>query len=252
MKKPIFDPYELCPCESGLKAKFCCLEPGKTWNKKPSTIREETSTGYQHQKCYASPTKNCSTKISSEHYFSNNILEVLEHNKTVKIGGLPWLEKDSFNLLSRKALVSNILCKTHNEMLSVFDTEMGRFYRTLLEFDEDFNSENPKNEIKIFCGEDLERWMLKTVCNLIASNQIAEKGKVKTLLVKEDYIDILYNDNPFPNKWGLYFSPANQKVQKFNSLYVIPKSHEKELKAAEFGINNFKFNFLLSVQVFFG
>jgi hypothetical protein len=41
---------------------------------------------------------------------------------------------------------------------------MGRFFRTILDFDEDFNRDTPKEELAVFSGEDIEKWMLKTVC----------------------------------------------------------------------------------------
>ena len=118
-------------------------------------------TNYSHQKCYAHGTNNCSQKISGEHIISNNILEQFEHNKTVKLSGHPWIESQSFNLLSRNSLVSNILCTDHNSALSPYDSEAGKLFKCIKDFDENFNNENPKQEKLILNGEFIEKWMLK-------------------------------------------------------------------------------------------
>jgi hypothetical protein len=115
----------------------------------------------------------------------------LEHEKRVKIIGLPWQEKDKFNLLSRNSLKSNILCTKHNSLLSPFDAEMGRFFRTIIDNDLNLISKKPNSEISTFCGNDLERWMLKVTCAFIASNQIlSQTGKPFPL--KDIYLEVLF------------------------------------------------------------
>ncbi|PKL85774.1 MAG: hypothetical protein CVV22_06360 [Ignavibacteriae bacterium HGW-Ignavibacteriae-1] len=219
----------------------------KSWNKKPKLIKPtEAISNFSHNKCYAQKTINCSTKISREHYFSNNILKNLEVNNKVKIIGLPWQEKETFNLIPKSNLVSNILCTTHNTLLSPFDDEMGRFHRIIIKFDEDFNLDNPKNDLSVFCGEDLEKWMLKTACNFIASNQIYRGGVKSNYMLKDEYIDILFNDKPFPENWGMYFKiPENKPIQKFKSISFRSITGNNELQAVEFLINNFKFYLVL-------
>lgn len=241
-----FNPYDLCPCDSGKKAKFCCWT-GKIWDKKPTPLKPPGNiSNYSHEKCYAGTTANCSTKISGEHFISNSILKELELNGKVKIIGLPWQDKEKFNLLSRNKLVSNILCTTHNELLSSFDSSIGRLSKTLLRFDEDFNLDNAKEDLAVFSGEDLEKWMLKTVCAFIASNQIAYKGSKVSCELKDIYVDILYNDKPFPDQWGMYFKiPDDRKIQKFHSISFKALTANNELKAAEFLVNNFKFYLVL-------
>ncbi len=191
-------------------------------------------------------TSNCSTKISGEHFISNNILAGLELNKKVKIVGLPWQERETFNLLSRSTLVANILCTTHNEALSPFDSEAGRLNNTILKFDEDFNLDNSTEDLAIFCGEDLEKWMLKTACAFIASNQITENGKKIHCKLKDIYLAILFEDEPFPDHWGMYYKiPADKIIQKYHSISFRSMTANGELLAAEFLVNNFIFYLLL-------
>ncbi len=209
--------------------------------KSPTLLKPKGSiTNYSHERCYANKTKNCSTKISREHFISNNILEGFEENKKVKIGGLPWQKNETFNLLSRESLVSNILCTNHNNLLSPFDSEMGEFYRTIVKYDKDFNIVNPTNDTVNFCGEDLEKWMLKTVCAFVASKQITRNGVKVSCQLKEKFIDILFNDAPFPENWGFYLKvPSNNVIQNYPSISFRPFTENNEVKAAEFLINNF-------------
>jgi hypothetical protein len=205
-----------------------------------------TTTNYSHSRCYANKTNNCSTKISSEHFISENILASLEQNKKIKIAGLPWMERQTFNLLSRSNLASNILCTNHNELLSPYDTEAGNLHKAFIEFDADFNNKEVKDETRKFKGDLIEKWMLKTVCGLIASNQIAKNGTKQSILLKDIYIDILFGDKECPNLWGLYFKiPADNQIHKFNCLSVLPMTANNEVKCGEFWFNNFTFNFLL-------
>jgi hypothetical protein len=203
-------------------------------------------TKYSHPKCYAKKTKNCSTKISGEHIISDNILELFEHEKKVKIAGLPWNEHQKFNLLSRKALVANILCTDHNNALSPYDTEAGKLFRCIKEFDSDFNNIMPKSEYLKLNGHYIEKWMLKIVCGLIASKQISLNGIKTNPIMKDIYIDLLFNNANWPKHWGLYFKiPDDNQIHKFDCVGIVPLIGNNEVKVAKFLFNNFKFNLVL-------
>lgn len=215
-----FSPYDLCPCKSGLKAKFCCLN-GKSWNKKPVRLVDNIPiTGYSHNSCYANNTNDCSTKISGEHLISDYILDNLGNAKVVKIKGLPWGKPGEVKIMPKAGLVANVLCVRHNTLLSPFDTEMGKFHSTLNRYEKEFQVQFPVNDFSIFCGEDIEKWMLKTACTFIASKQIYIGDKKIECNMRDIYIDILYNDHPFPDGWGLYVDAAERTIQTHN--YVAP------------------------------
>lgn len=201
---------------------------------------------YSHKKCYAKNTGHCSTKISSEHLISDNILKVYEYNKTIKSAGLPWMQENTFSLLSRNNLVSNILCTNHNAALSKFDTEAGDLLRCISEFDLAFNDPEPTNEIKQFNGGYIEKWMLKTMCSLIASNQIILNSQRKSIILKDIYVDILFNNASWPDQWGLYFKvPDNNQIHKFDFISIIPITIKDEIDSVEFLLNNFTFYLIL-------
>jgi len=201
---------------------------------------------YSHPKCYAKKTGQCSSKISSEHLISDNILKIFEHEKTVKTAGLPWMPAESFNLFSRGSLVSNILCTNHNAALSNFDKEAGNLFRCIQEFDSNFNASEPISELRQFNGDYIEKWMLKTICGLIASNQIAQNGKRKRLKLEDIYVDILFNNAPWPDQWGLYFKvPDNNQIHKFDFVGIMPLIANDKIGAVEFLLHNFIFNLIL-------
>ena len=199
-------------------------------------------TNYSHSKCYANALNNCSTKISGEHIMSDNILELFEQDKSVKVTGLPFIEKETFNLLSRKSLVANILCTNHNEQVSKYDSEAGKLFRSIIQYDNDFNDINPKTELIKINGDYIEKWMVKIICGVIASKQIASNGVRINAILKNIYIDTLFNNIRLPKEWGLYFKiPDNHIIHKYNCASVLPMTADNEVKAAEFLINNFKF-----------
>ncbi|WP_293332175.1 SEC-C domain-containing protein [Microcoleus sp. CAWBG58] len=242
-----FKPYDLCPCQSGKKAKFCCWISKGKWNKAPTPVRvKDIGVDYAHNKCYASSTNKCSTKISREHYISHNILKEFVHERKVKITGFPWIEPETWKLLPTESLASNILCENHNQALSGLDAQMGRFFRTILDFDENFNRDNPKEELAVFSGEDIEKWMLKTVCAMVASSQLAIQGKKHDVQFKKEWVDLLYNNHFWPEYWGIYFKvPEDKTISQFKSISVEPLTGASELKKVEFSINEFKFNLIL-------
>lgn len=241
------NPYQPCLCGSNKKAKFCCLD-GKVWNKKPTLISQDTHTVYSHPKCYSNLLQNCSSEISKEHYISKNILEHLKLDNKVKVIGLKWQEAQHFNLLSVNSLVSNILCIYHNNVLSPFDNEMGRFFRTIYNYDQNLNIGNQNNEVSLFCGEDLERWMLKTICGFIASKLVTKDKVLLDITIEHEFLEILFQNKSMPKGWGLYYKiPEDKLVHHYHSISFKPLTNNNKILGAEFAINNFIFYLLLSV-----
>jgi len=237
-----------CPCESNKKAKNCCLKTN-TWNKFPSDITPKNALdGIENVKCYAKQTKNCCEKISGEHYISKNVLEIVNDNKgRIPIEGVTWIPVGESRVLPTKNLVSNILCKRHNEALSPLDAEAGKLIKTIGSYDNDFNATIPKDEIKVLCGEDIERWMLKTTCGLVKGGHLGKDGIPLKAEVKDIWIDILYGKISWPNSWGLYVSTSTETIHHSKLFGFLPMTHPTthELIAVDMLINNFKFYLLL-------
>lgn len=60
----------------------------------------------------------------------------------IEFGGLPWKKPGELVTYGINSLVSNILCKCHNEALSPLDTAAGRTFRILQEIYEDLSPAN--------------------------------------------------------------------------------------------------------------
>jgi hypothetical protein len=200
--------------------------------------------------CLASKYNNCSGGISGEHYISKSILNLSSIDDKVEISGLPWIEPNTFEKIGINSLTANILCTKHNNDLSIYDAEILKLFKAFAEIDNHFNKSCflDVNEIKID-GNKIEKWMLKTCLGLIASKQISKNDKREELVIKDLYLDILFNDKKIPDNCGLYFKiPNNRMIRKHNGFSFIPQTANCELKSAEFWINNFAFNFIIVIS----
>jgi len=122
------------------------------------------------------------------------------------ISGLNFLG-DRTESIAIRSLTSNILCKGHNEALSRFDAVGDRFFAALDRIDAAYiaDVQDSQDENFLFKGHDVERWMLKTLCGIVFSNNASSAtspitGWRPNLL----WLKILFLNQAFPNNWGLY------------------------------------------------
>lgn len=201
---------DLCPCESGKLIKDCCLRPKGILRPKPFIPKiPDPKTGIKNLRCYAAEFANCSEKISGEHYISHSILkELSDDGITVEIEGLSWLN-DEKKKLPTKRLESNILCKRHNEAFSGFDSIAKRFFLSIDRIDKEYGADIADSEDRVFLfnGHDIERWMLKTLCGLVCSGGASsQSAPIIGWTPSHQWLKILFGQERFPNKWGIYFS----------------------------------------------
>jgi len=67
------------------------------------------------------------------------------------------------------SLTSNCLCQVHNSALSQLDTAAARCFQAIKFGDLERTGEGKHY---LFSGHDIERWMLKTLANMVASRNI--------------------------------------------------------------------------------
>jgi hypothetical protein len=136
---------------------------------------------FQNPDCYARELGGCSTQINREHYVSEGILELIEEpdgtrSRTVRSYGLSFLAGES-RILGVAGLTAKILCKTHNEALSPFDSAGKAFYCAVDRLNASTAPAAPA-EVLTVSGDDLERWMLKTLCGgLYSGNFMVKPGE---------------------------------------------------------------------------
>lgn len=188
-----------CPCGSRLPANKCCLGPSGFFKQPSNTTPNGKVTSISREKCYANSLNDCCNKLSREHFISHNLLHHLNINNRLSVSGLSWTGVDT-KTISPRALASNILCERHNNALSGLDSIALRLFRAL---DESDLSDTNKKELILFCGHDLERWLLKTLCGLIASKSLVLTDDVE-LDIQREWLEILYGKSEFTDEAGLY------------------------------------------------
>ena len=188
-----------CPCGSGEKAKRCCLTANNNWLKVTANLTPPRPvTGFSHPNCFAASTRDCSPKISLEHFISRGLLTQLNNNSAI-IAGLAWQPKAKFNRIGINSLASKVLCVRHNTALSSLDGPVIRLSQALEDFDDALANETSviNTELRLFSGEDIERWILKAIIGAVQSKNL-------TSVLPGDLTNILFGIQPWPTDWGLY------------------------------------------------
>ncbi len=211
---------------------------------------EQKKEGYAHTKCYLSSKKGCSDKISGEHVYSHNFLEILERNKaTIDVYGFPWIPKEQVKPVGKNSFKSNILCTNHNSKLSPLDTEIGKFASAICEIDKDF-MEDESNGSKNYQidGTYIERWLAKTIVGMTESKQMVNDFG-SSFSYKSHLLDLIcFPQARWPLGWGLYFS-SNIKIHSSSSFGLIPmflNQNVKELIGVKLKFIGFEMHFLMS------
>ena len=200
-------PSAPCPCGSGDPASRCCLTTAGFRKVPASTIPRPPRTGSSLQSCYASVLTDCNSRRTREHYISESLLQYLNRTDGLKVSGLAWLEEKEITL-PPGALASTILCDRHNAALSPLDAIAVRLFQA---FDEDRAGGSGKQMLYLFCGHDLERWLLKIFCGVICSKGLTLETGVD-LSIPKYWLEILFGYAEFPDEQGLYvcISPGHR------------------------------------------
>lgn len=162
--RPVNIHVDRCLCGSRRLMRDCCL------CERRDTKPPGPQTGYSHPSCFGRVLQDCSPAISHEHYISHGIL-ALFHGKGITISGMPWIPDDQRKRVSRASLTGKMLCERHNHALSPLDATAAEFFRL-------FTTEWTGEEVDVFLtrGYDLERWLLKMLCGLVASGNATLDG----------------------------------------------------------------------------
>lgn len=194
-----------CPCKSGKHFKECCFPIINTAPPIPKTE-------YSNEKCYAKTYNNCVPKITNEHIVGRVVTKIMKEAHPFKDGKIKMIGPDYLPNIPPIEFKSNILCKRHNEAMSGIDDIGQKFFRILF-------GQKEENESNFIPGYELERWMLKLLCNLSSSGNWFSKGnKIPKLEPHPTFLKILFEGFPFPEGWGLYIL---RKVKPSGPLFGI-------------------------------
>lgn len=158
-----FKPGQACPCGTGKRYDGC---HGTSGGQPKSDFKlrkfDGDPTGDSVNGCYMSATRDCSGKLSHEHYISEAILSQFD---VLRGEGFPG-KLDQLPEVPIKALTVRVLCERHNSMLSQLDAPAG------LAFDQIRQTQNhllkpvlnrKKERHFLIDGYAMEQWALKTL-----------------------------------------------------------------------------------------
>jgi hypothetical protein len=188
--RPLNVDTDVCLCGSGRLLRDCCL-----------TVRYDTipvgpTTGESHPACFARSLNDCSRTISREHYISKGVLGLFG-NSDPTVSGFPWLPDGNQKKVPIASLTGKVLCTRHNHALSPLDAVAVRFFtEPWLE---------PGTEVYLTCGYELERWLLKMLCSLVASGNAPLAGqRLPSWTPPSEWLHILFGKENVESPAGLH------------------------------------------------
>lgn len=186
--------------------------------------------------CWSNCISGCSTDISKEHYVSDGFFE----GRSITAFGLHWCRDKPIKIGLSRA-VAKILCTTHNNALSQFDSEAKKISVFLTENIRDKPLENNNIDIN---GIFLEKWALKTFFNLGYIGGLDQTSFTKFMPPK-NLVSYLYRNGEIEEGVGLYFisTPINSgdysNSISWNAIHNL--SNEGEITGMTFTLNGLRF-----------
>ncbi|HKQ61378.1 MAG TPA: hypothetical protein VJS92_08790 [Candidatus Polarisedimenticolaceae bacterium] len=127
----------------------------------------------------------------------------------------PFFGKDG-KRLNPTALKSNVLCTRHNQALSPLDELARKFFA--------FALGQVRHQFLIIQGRELERWMLKLMCGLIATGpgQTPSGAIIAGTEPPLPALETLFGSLPLPEQWGLVIpQKSGRGFQDKVSIFVL-------------------------------
>jgi hypothetical protein len=197
---------EPCLCGSGRTAIYCCWSSGRFLPRAVKRYRKPKGILLSNPGCYAAPLRDCSKKLSGEHWFSGSFLRAIaKGGRTIRVHGHPWQREDR-QIVGIGDLKAKILCERHNEALSGLDDAVKRFAQALIEVERvlhDPNLGDDAHDVHLFRGDDIERWLLKVVIGAVVTGHAADVAD--TWRPPVDWLRYLFLDADLPPQRGFFF-----------------------------------------------
>lgn len=123
------------------------------------------------------------------------------------------------------SLTAKILCRRHNSALSPLDESSSLLFKTLRDFGPNFHklTSNGAAPIKIFSGEDFERWICKTICNFFHA-KLLQNDKTDFRLDAKKIVDRLFSP-AWPINSGLYVNTTTNPLTVMSRSCMIGPLH---------------------------
>lgn len=199
-----------CPCGSGRRADTCHVDPATGRWQTPSyePLLDDAPTGFAHPSCYAGVVRDCSSKLSKEHWLSAGLLREAAEGKPLRVSGMPWQDGGE-HLLTEASMGANVLCERHNRALSRLDSSVGRVFQTLRHYQSDLARQPDPHgdEFALSSGEELERWMLKLLWGGYVAKAFSQGGtpnRMRSNSYLSMLADYLFRDGSLAAGSGLH------------------------------------------------
>lgn len=198
-----------CPCGSSNIADKCCWRGGGCWEKQPVGKTESKKTEYANSSCYLSRMSGCSAKMSREHFVSRNILERLTNDKLTFTNAAHFFGGKNPVVIGVNGFASKVLCDNHNSVLSPLDVAAGVAFQRIQNLTKDLVAADKGHNVQSFqivSGIDMERWMIKVFCGLVAGKKIrnASGGVVEPNSLPDLLLEALVGATLLEAPLGLY------------------------------------------------
>lgn len=219
-------PFSACPCGNGRVVSQCCLTNRGFIKKATATSPVGPRTSRSLLRCYAAPLKDCSGKLSREHYISENLLYELNRLRDLRVSGFKWQANREYAPLSPNSLASKVLCDRHNTALSSIDAIALHLFRAL---DEENAAGSGQRLLFLLSGHDIERWLLKVLCGLSFSGAVALDRETDMTIPKQ-WIEVLFGFRDFDAGQGLHLQrDAGAIFEGPRGLLVAPMARKGKL-----------------------
>jgi len=161
------------------------------------------------RECWAAVLGDCRGKITGEHYVS----QAAFITERITVEGFAWC-KDAPNVIGLASATANVLCEHHNSKLSELDAAAGQAIQVLRDsvaLDKSRRRlkvwEVPKHERFTIDAARVERWMLKTLLNLVHGPGIAARHGVPAGgMASLEQAELCYGLRPFSGHAGMHFA----------------------------------------------
>ncbi len=195
-------------------------------------------------RCWASVLGDCEGPLSDEHSVSGGLFD----DPLLKVSGFDWC-KGIVKEIPRDRLVRRILCKGHNERLSVVD---GAAVQAVKVFDECMRLEEARKKMRPrwwnvssfqINGRDLERWLLKTTINLTFNrDQMLGPSAKESGKPPEELVQIAFGNESFSDKRGLYvLSAQGYTANNSDRISFVPWGQGKFVNGMVVSLRGFLF-----------
>jgi hypothetical protein len=126
--------------------------------------------------CWAEILGGCDGPLTGEHLFSKGLFS----GKSVQVQGGIW-KTTKLKSIGINSLTANILCRAHNNALSIVDAEGIRAFRSIRRFEKILSFRQPRfdaADLQHYAdGFLLERWFLKHAINLFIASRLTKRWR---------------------------------------------------------------------------